>query len=156
MPNPVSIAFCTMLAVLPIAVTPAAAAEPSRAATILPATLARAISASGLPSASFGLYAQEVDGDRAVIALNAERPYTMASTTKIVTSLAALDLLGPYYRWRTSAFALGTLADGKLVGDLLIVGGGNAQLTTTELSTWFARIQSQGLREIDGDIVLDR
>ncbi len=146
--NPVSIVFCALLAT--------AAAEHARGATILPPTLARAISASGLPSTSFGLYAQEVDGDKAVIALNADRPYTMASTTKIVTSLAALDLLGPYYRWRTSAFALGTLADGKLVGDLLIVGGGNAQLTSTELATWFARIQSQGLREIDGDIVLDR
>ena len=80
----------------------------------------------------------------------------MASTTKIVTSLAALDLLGPYYRWRTSAFVLGTLADGKLVGDLLIVGGGNAQLTSTALAAWFQRMHDQGLHEIEGDIVLDR
>jgi D-alanyl-D-alanine carboxypeptidase/D-alanyl-D-alanine-endopeptidase (penicillin-binding protein 4) len=102
------------------------------------------------------MYAQEVVGERTLVALNAERSYTMASTTKVVTSLAALDLLGPYYRWRTSAFALGTLANGKLVGDLLIVGGGNAQLTSAELQAWFARMHEQGLREIDGDIVLDR
>jgi D-alanyl-D-alanine carboxypeptidase/D-alanyl-D-alanine-endopeptidase (penicillin-binding protein 4) len=105
---------------------------------------------------SFGLYAQEVVGERTVFALNAEQPYTMASTTKIVTSLAALDLLGPFYRWHTSAYTLGTLADGKLVGDLLIVGGGNAQLTSAELAGWFKRMRQQGLREIDGDIVLDR
>ena len=80
----------------------------------------------------------------------------MASTTKIVTSLAALDLLGPYYRWHTSAYTLGTLADGKLVGDLLIVGGGNAQLTSAALAGWFKRMHDQGLHEIDGDIVLDR
>ena len=127
-----------------------------RASLALPAPVARAIAASGLPAKSFGLYAQEVVGNRTVFALNEEQPYTMASTTKIVTSLAALDLLGPYYRWRTSAFALGTLADGKLVGDLLIVGGGNAQLTSAELRDWFARMRAQGLREIDGDIVLDR
>jgi D-alanyl-D-alanine carboxypeptidase/D-alanyl-D-alanine-endopeptidase (penicillin-binding protein 4) len=123
---------------------------------ILPLSLADAIIASGLSPGSFGLYAQDVDSGRAVLSLNEEAPYSMASTAKIVTSLAALDLLGPFYRWRTSAFALGTLADGKLVGDLLIVGGGNAQLTSTELSAWFARMRSQGLREIDGDIVLDR
>ena len=123
---------------------------------VLPLPLANAIIASGLSPKSFGLYAQEVVGNRVVLALNEEQPYTMASTAKIVTSLAALDLLGPYYRWHTSAFALGTLADGKLVGDLLIVGGGNAQLTSGELAAWFARMREQGLREIDGDIVLDR
>ena len=137
----------------------AAAARPPAGAgddTNLPPALARAIAASGLPAKSFGIVAQEVVGERTVLALNPERPYAMASTTKIVTSLAALDLLGPYYRWRTSAFALGTLADGKLIGDLLIVGGGNAQLSSAELRAWFGRMRAQGLREIDGDIVLDR
>jgi serine-type D-Ala-D-Ala carboxypeptidase/endopeptidase (penicillin-binding protein 4) len=123
---------------------------------VLPTAVANAIKASGLPPKSFGIYAQEVVGQRTVMALNEESAYTMASTTKIVTSLAALDLLGPYYRWRTSAFAMGTLADGKLTGDLLIVGGGNAQLTSAELQAWFARMRQQGLREIDGNIVLDR
>ena len=141
-------------AVLALAVGSTVAAAQAQAA--LPRPLAAAIRASGLPARSFGIFAQEVVGDRTLLALNDERAYTMASTAKIVTSLAALDLLGPYYRWRTSAFALGTLADGKLVGDLLIVGGGNAQLTSAELAAWFARMRAQGLREIDGDIVLDR
>ncbi|HWH83747.1 MAG TPA: D-alanyl-D-alanine carboxypeptidase/D-alanyl-D-alanine-endopeptidase [Burkholderiaceae bacterium] len=126
------------------------------AALISPASFARAIAATGLPSQSFGLYAQEVIGARIVLALNDERPYMMGSTTKIVTSLAALDLLGPYYRWHTSAYAMGPLADGRLAGDLLIVGGGNAQLTSAELARWFKRMHDQGLRTIDGDIVLDR
>ncbi|MEP7102779.1 MAG: D-alanyl-D-alanine carboxypeptidase, partial [Burkholderiales bacterium] len=149
-------------AVLALAGTGAHAAPPRQAAarapvaSSLPPAVARAIAASGLPAKSFGLYAQEVIGERTAFALNADQPYTMASTTKIVTSLAALDLLGPYYRWRTSAFALGTLTDGKLVGDLLIVGGGNAQLTSADLAKWFKRMHDQGLREIDGDIVLDR
>jgi D-alanyl-D-alanine carboxypeptidase/D-alanyl-D-alanine-endopeptidase (penicillin-binding protein 4) len=134
-----------------------AAAGVARAAgDALPAPVARAIKASGLSPKSFGLYAQEVIGERTVFALNEEQPYTMASTTKIVTALAALDLLGPSYRWRTSAFVLGTLAEGRLIGDLLIVGGGNAQLTSAELAAWFVRMREQGLREIEGDIVLDR
>ena len=133
----------------------APATPPARRAPILPGPVVDAILATGLPLKSFGVFAQEVDGDRTVVAMNDELPYTMASTTKIVTSLAALDLLGPFYRWRTSAFALGTLADGKLVGDLLIVGGGNAELTSAELRAWFARMRAQGLNEIDGDIVLD-
>ena len=127
----------------------------SACAAGLPPSVSRAIASTGLSAKSFGLYAQEVIGERTLFALNEEQPYTMASTAKIVTSLAALDLLGPYYRWRTSAFALGTLADGKLVGDLLIVGGGDAQLSSAELRAWLVRMREQGLREIDGDIVLD-
>ena len=153
------ITCAAVLAKALFASSPASAAAPPerpRAGQILPAPVVNAILASGLPPASFGMYAQEVVGERTLVALNEERPFTMASTTKVVTSLAALDLLGPYYRWRTSAFALGTLADGKLIGDLLIVGGGNAQLTSAELQAWFRRMREQGLREIDGNIVLDR
>ncbi|MDP9043567.1 MAG: D-alanyl-D-alanine carboxypeptidase/D-alanyl-D-alanine-endopeptidase [Pseudomonadota bacterium] len=153
-----SLSLTFALATLALASAAAAPRHPPAAGApnALPAAVSHAIAASGLPAKSFGLYAQEVVGDRTVFSLNAEQPYTMASTTKIVTSLAALDLLGPYYRWHTSAYVLGTLADGKLVGDLLIVGGGNAQLTSVDLARWFKRMHDQGLREIDGDIVLDR
>ena len=123
---------------------------------VVPPAVADAILASGLSPKSFGMFAQEVEGNRTLVKLNEEQPYTMASTTKIVTSLAALDLLGPYYRWHTSAYAMGPLVNGTLHGDLLIVGGGNAQLTSPELQAWFGRMREQGLQEIEGDIVLDR
>lgn len=127
------------------------------AASGVPGPVAGAIGASGLPLRSFGFYAREVGGsERTLAALNADTPYTMASTTKVVTSLAALDLLGPYYRWRTSAYAMGPIVRGRLLGDLLIVGGGNAQLTSSELQAWFTRMREQGLEDIQGDIVLDR
>jgi serine-type D-Ala-D-Ala carboxypeptidase/endopeptidase (penicillin-binding protein 4) len=91
-----------------------------------------------------------------VMALNAESPFVLASTTKVVTSLAALDLLGPQYRWRTFAFASGPVNEGRLLGDLVIVGGGNVRLSSADLLAWFARLRDQGLQEVWGDIVLDR
>lgn len=123
--------------------------------SVLPPVVARAIAASGLPPSAFGLYAQAVIGERTPVSLNDGKPFTMASTAKLVTSLAALDLLGPYYRWHTSAYALGPITDGRLAGDLLIVGGGNAQLSSAALAAWFRRLHDQGLHEIDGDIVID-
>ena len=81
----------------------------ARAPSSLPGPVASAISASGLPLKSFGFFAQEVGSERTLAAFNEETPYMMASTTKVVTSLAALDLLGPYYRWRTSAYAMGPI-----------------------------------------------
>jgi D-alanyl-D-alanine carboxypeptidase/D-alanyl-D-alanine-endopeptidase (penicillin-binding protein 4) len=72
------------------------------AATRLPPELSATLGASGLPMASYGLHVQAVDGDATLplVSLNAERPFLLASTTKLVTSLAALDLLGARAGWR--------------------------------------------------------
>ena len=112
--------------------------------------------ASGLPLSSFGAYVRPVDGETPLIAVNPEASYAMASTTKVVTSLAALDLLGVNFRWRTFAFLRGSLVQGTLLGDLLIVGGGDARLTSAELRDWLRQLRAQGLQRIAGDIVLDR
>jgi D-alanyl-D-alanine carboxypeptidase/D-alanyl-D-alanine-endopeptidase (penicillin-binding protein 4) len=112
--------------------------------------------ASGLPLSSFGAFVRPVDSATPLVAVNPEASYAMASTTKVVTSLAALDLLGVNFRWRTFAFLRGALVDGTLLGDLLIVGGGDARLTSTELRDWFAQLRAQGLKRIAGNIILDR
>ena len=112
--------------------------------------------ASGLPLSSFGAFVRPIDSETPLVAVNAESSYAMASTTKVVTSLAALDLLGVNFRWRTFAFLRGTLVDGTLLGDLLIVGGGDARLTSAELRVWFGQLRAQGLQRIAGNIVLDR
>lgn len=131
--------------------------RPERRGEHLPQALRRLVEATGLPLHSMGLYIQPVGHDAAPLAsLNAERAYQLASTAKLVTSLAALDLLGPSYRWRTPAFAPGALQDGRLLGDLTILGGGDALLSSEDLLTWFGQMRAQGLREVRGNIVLDR
>ncbi|MEK8029323.1 D-alanyl-D-alanine carboxypeptidase/D-alanyl-D-alanine-endopeptidase [Ideonella sp. DXS29W] len=110
----------------------------------------------GLPGANVGAYARALDSDTPLVSLNPEKPFQLASTTKLVTAMAALDLLGPHFRWRTMAFTRGTLLRGRLLGDLWIVGGGNAYLRTQDLQVWMAEWRKLGLREIIGDIVLDR
>ena len=61
------------------------------AAATLPPEVAATLGASGLPLTSFGLQVQPVDGNStgALASLNADRPFLLASTTKLVTSLAA-------------------------------------------------------------------
>jgi serine-type D-Ala-D-Ala carboxypeptidase/endopeptidase (penicillin-binding protein 4) len=121
-----------------------------------PSSVLRALQEAGVPSSSLGFYARRVDARKPFAALNEEQPFVLASTAKVITSLAALDLLGPNYQWNTHAFAKGELVDGRLDGDLLIVGGGNAMLSSDGLRRWFARLHEQGLREVTGNIVLDR
>ena len=122
----------------------------------LPDGLVKIMGELNLPLGSVGLFVQAVDQALPLLALNAEQPFMLASTTKVVTTLAAMDILGPAYRWRTDAYAQGPLDNGRLDGDLVIVGGGNARLSTDDLQQWFTAIQAQGLREIVGNIVLDR
>ena len=127
------------------------------AAPPLPPAVASALRNSGLPITSFGIDVRAVDAGSAheLIALNAEQPFLLASTTKLVTSLAALDLLGVEHRWHTGAFATGPLAGGRLNGDL-VISGGTVGLTSAEMKRWFAQMRAQGLREVGGNIVLDR
>lgn len=120
-----------------------------------------ALEATGLPLQAFGLRVQPVGpgAGRAVaplVSLHADRPFQMASTVKLVTSLAALDLLGPGYRWHTHACLDGPLRDGRLLGDLVIVGGGDPRLGAEALQAWLAGLRDRGLHEVWGDIVLDR
>ncbi|MEJ7688542.1 MAG: D-alanyl-D-alanine carboxypeptidase [Variovorax sp.] len=86
----------------------------TRPAPALPTAVAAILRESGLPTASFGLAVRAVEsGESApLLALNAERPFLLASTTKLVTSLAALDLLGPQHSWRTTAHATGPVVAG--------------------------------------------
>lgn len=122
----------------------------------LPAALRQALESSGLPLESFGLHAQPLDGGEALLSWQAARPFVLASTSKLLTSMAALDLLGPAYCWRTRAYLSGPLTQGRLLGDLVIRGGGDATLTSADLLQWFREIQAQGLREVWGDIVINR
>jgi serine-type D-Ala-D-Ala carboxypeptidase/endopeptidase (penicillin-binding protein 4) len=83
-----------------------------------------------------------------------------ASVMKLVTSVAALDLLGPAYTWQTQvlmdpAGKDGSIKDGVLNGNLVIKGGGDPKLVVERLWLLLNRIRSLGIHTINGDIVLD-
>jgi D-alanyl-D-alanine carboxypeptidase/D-alanyl-D-alanine-endopeptidase (penicillin-binding protein 4) len=123
-------------------------------ADALPAAVSAILRSSGLPATSFALDVRPVDGAAPLVAWHAERSFLLASTTKVVTSLAALDLLGPAHRWKTNAYATGALRGGRIAGDLVIVGG-EVGLTANELRRWFAQMHDEGVLAIAGNIVLD-
>ena len=79
-----------------------------------------------------------------------------ASVMKLVTTYAALDLLGPAYSWVTPVYMEGAVRDGTLYGNLYIRGLGDPKLVTERLWLLLRRVQGLGVRQIAGDIVLDR
>lgn len=128
-----------------------AAAQPTR----LPEPVARALAQAGIPQSSASIYVHEIGVDHPVVAHGADKPLNPASTMKLVTTYAALDLLGPAYAWHTEVYTTGTLQQGVLNGDLMLKGDGDPKLTLENFWRLLRDVRSRGVREIRGDLVLD-
>jgi PBP4 family serine-type D-alanyl-D-alanine carboxypeptidase len=80
--------------------------------------------------ASFGIEFYCLDTGKAVYALNEEKLFTPASTTKLLTEGTALELLGTDYRFHTRIYRTGPIeTDGTLKGDLILVASGDPNLS---------------------------
>jgi D-alanyl-D-alanine carboxypeptidase/D-alanyl-D-alanine-endopeptidase (penicillin-binding protein 4) len=142
----------TLWALLLLASCAAAHADPSR----WPVALRTALAESGVPTAAVGLIVQEVNAPSPVLEWNAERAFSPASTMKLLTTLAALDLLGPAYVWRTEVYADGTLDGDVLNGNLVLKGYGDPELTLEKFWMLLRDVRARGVREIHGDVIADR
>jgi D-alanyl-D-alanine carboxypeptidase/D-alanyl-D-alanine-endopeptidase (penicillin-binding protein 4) len=129
---------------------------PADVSAQLPEPVARALVQAGIPEASASLYVHEIGAERPLLTAGAERAMNPASTIKLVTTYAALDSLGPAYLWTTEAYAAGPLKDGVLAGDLVIKGQGDPKLTLENFWLLLRSLRGRGVREIRGDLVLDR
>lgn len=122
----------------------------------LPAPVAQALQQAGIPASSVGIYVQDVNAALPLLALGEQRVLNPASTIKLLTTFAALDQLGPAYRWTTEIYANGALQDGVLAGDVIIKGYGDPRLTLENFWLMLRGLRARGVREIRGDLVLDR
>ena len=77
-------------------------------------------------------------------------PLPPASVAKSVSCAYALDQLGPNYRFRTRLVSDGVLADGRLDGDLWLVGSGDPLFDTDALARMADDLVNMGLREVTG------
>ncbi len=73
--------------------------QPSR----LPDAVASALKTANVPASAVGIAVIPLSGTGLTLALNENQPMNPASTMKLVTTLAGLELLGPQYQWRTDA-----------------------------------------------------
>ena len=121
-----------------------------------PPVVAQALRVAGIPPSAVAIWVREVDAATPRLAVNAAVAMNPASTMKLLTTYAALDLLGPAYAWKTEAYASGVLADGVLSGDLHLRGGGDPKLTYDQFGRLLRQVRAHGVREVRGDLVLDR
>ncbi|WP_459251793.1 D-alanyl-D-alanine carboxypeptidase/D-alanyl-D-alanine endopeptidase [Paraburkholderia metrosideri] len=125
--------------------------------TVLPQPVMVGLQRAHIPLSSISVVVEKVGDRTPIVALNAGKPMMPASTMKLVTTYSGLSILGPDYRWRTSAYADGTLdANGVLHGNLYIQGTGDPKLVPEELIDLVQKIHKAGINGVEGALVLDK
>jgi D-alanyl-D-alanine carboxypeptidase/D-alanyl-D-alanine-endopeptidase (penicillin-binding protein 4) len=134
----------------------AAAAPAAQAAELaVPPAVIQAIALQRLNPGAASFVILDPDSGRVVLAHNADTPRSPASTVKVVTTFAALELLGPSFTWQTRALIRGELNREVLDGDLVLQGGGDPYMTLERWWSFVHAVRAKGLKTIRGDIVVD-
>lgn len=125
-----------------------------------------------LDRAHWGIDVADRASGKTIFTLNAEQLFLPASNTKLFTTAAALAIAGPDYRFRTTVEAEGKIdSHGRLMGDLVIVGRGDPNISgrtlpyalktqrtvphTQILEEMADQIARSGLKQVDGDVIGD-
>lgn len=142
-----------LVAALALTLCLSAQAEP---AGTLPPPVADVLKRANVPESSAALVVRQLGAVRPLVQHNSARALNPASTMKLLTTGAALDLLGPAFTYKTDFLVKGTVAHGVLEGDLFIKAGGDPKLTYERVWAALRQVRERGIREIRGDIVIDR
>lgn len=130
---------------------------PAVMAQALPSSnIDKALKANKINSEALSAVTISLSGAGKSAYMNADVLINPASTMKLVTTYAALELLGPAYQWKTEFFTDGTLEDGVLDGNLYLKGGGDPKLNMERLWLLLRDLRANGVRHVSGDLILDR
>lgn len=115
--------------------------------------------------ASFSVYVVSEKDGRVILNHQGEKSFIPNSILKVITTAAALKVLGKDFQFKTQLVTNGSIKEGVLDGDLVIKGSGDPTLGSThqgynltdkeQLLSWVAAVKNKGIREIKGSVVGD-
>jgi len=126
--------------------------------------VAQYLKRTGARSADWGIQIFDPEDNKVLVEVNPDNAFLPASVIKVVTTAAAVEKLGPDFRYRTGVYTNGTLNEnGVLDGDIILVGRGDPNLLDaygdlgqpSALLDLAEKIKELGIREIIGDVVGD-
>ncbi len=121
----------------------------------LPTGVRNVLNHRQLADGNLSLYVENLRTGQAVLEWNTAKPRNPASVAKLLTTLVALETLGPSYTWKTDIYFTGEITDGALEGDMLIKGYGDPFLTTERLWSMLHAVRDTGINRITGNLLLD-
>lgn len=126
------------------------------AAAALPAPLAQALARTPISPDAVSVWVSPAGVDTPVVAHRADALMQPASSIKVVTTLASLDIFGPAYTWKTQVRAQAWPDKTGRVRAVCFVGSGDPHLMVEQLWLLVEHLRQVGVREIVGDITADR
>jgi D-alanyl-D-alanine carboxypeptidase/D-alanyl-D-alanine-endopeptidase (penicillin-binding protein 4) len=121
----------------------------------LPLTIISKLRDAGITENGMSVFIQDVNSKKPLLAYKDKTSRVPASVMKLITSYAALGVLGPNYRWPMDVFTQGKIQKGTLTGDLIIKGYGAPEFNKVELRKMLHAIRAKGIRSVKGRIVFD-
>ena len=112
----------------------------------------------GVSRASWGIVVSSLDRHDRLVDLNAHTLFVPASVAKLVSVATAAEAVGWDHRFETSLLTTGSVSQGRLFGDLIVVGSGDPSIGGRgggDLSTFVAAVKAAGFERIEGRIVGD-
>ncbi len=102
-----------------------------------------------------GIMVRSADTGRTVFRYNSKEKFIPASNNKILSSIAALSLLGKDFRFKTEFYLGGGIHSGVGHGGLYVKGFGDPSIDIEKIREIAGRIKALGITRIDGGIYLD-
>lgn len=112
-------------------------------------------------SAFWGVYIRDLSSDRILYSLNTDKTLVPASNQKLVTTSAALSVLGPDFRYETTLHFKGDIGEVEMKGDLILEGAGDPSFASRELNRpdpmqeWANKLASLGVKKFEGRLIGD-
>ena len=146
----------------PTAPVPPPPANPAERPTWLKARLDAVFTSPALAGARISVMILDAESGKPIYSRNEKSGRNAASNVKLVTSSAALALLGPEFRWKTAVLGLAPPEGGRAVspagelqGDLFLRASGDPTLTAQDLAELASELGASGLRKVRGGLVVD-
>jgi D-alanyl-D-alanine carboxypeptidase/D-alanyl-D-alanine-endopeptidase (penicillin-binding protein 4) len=132
------------------------AGGPGRPRLLLPEPVREAMRRADLPEDAVGIVVLPQDGRGPTLVHRGGVPMQPASTIKLITTAVALDRLGANHSGHTQLLTTAPVQADVLQGELILRGGADPDLDLPQLWALLAELRWNGIREIAGDVVLDR
>lgn len=163
MPDRVFSSVARVAALFVLLLAAGAEAQPTSTRAGLAELVDEVLDARAFSDAYWGAHIVNLSTDRVLFDRNGARRFIPASNMKLLSTAAALDALGPGFRYHTRLYADGEIQNGTLLGALVVRGSGDPSFggrfrdgdALGVFRDWADSLRALGVRRVQGPVIGD-